>query len=171
MPPSLAMRSAIVTRRCKLSLPDSFAEGGGGGVEGGTDETGSVPLPLMGDDEGGNCGMPGDFDGAWNRGSMGSEVASVERTVSPNRGVAHHQCPHLVLRSLEGGVKVLVSSTVVIRALKLQELSVLRTEPSHVSLHDWTVSLCSYETRRFCAHQVLEVGWWACELVHGDVEL
>jgi hypothetical protein len=75
------MRSAIVARRCKLSLPHSFAEGGGGGVvggvEGGTDETGSVP--LMGDDERGICGMLGDFNEAWNRGSMGSEVASVEK--------------------------------------------------------------------------------------------
>jgi hypothetical protein len=69
-------------------------------------------------------------------------------------------------------MKVLVSS-VVIRALKSQELSVLRTEPSHVSLHDWTVSLCSGETLRFCAHQVLELGWWACvlEWVHGELEL
>jgi hypothetical protein len=70
-------------------------------------------------------------------------------------------------------VKVLVSSTVVIWALKLQELSVSRTEPSHVSLRDWTVSLGSGEILRFCAHQVLEVGWWACVLVwvHGEVEL
>ena len=69
-------------------------------------------------------------------------------------------------------MKVLVSS-VVIRALKSQELSVLHTEPSHVPLHDWTVSLCSGETLRFCAHQVLEVGWWACVLVwvHGELEL
>lgn len=87
-----------------------------GGVECGTGETGSVP--LVGDGERGICGMLGDFDGAWNRGSMGSEVASVERTVSRNRGVTHHQCPHLVLLSLEGGVKVHVSSTAVLWALK-----------------------------------------------------
>lgn len=48
-----------------------------------------------------------------------------------------------------------------------------RTEPIHVSLHDWTVSLCSGETLRFCAHQVLGVGWWACVSVWvlGEVEL
>jgi hypothetical protein len=69
-------------------------------------------------------------------------------------------------------MKVLVSS-VVIWGLKSQGLSLLRTEPSHVSLHDWTVSLCSGETLRFCAHQVLEVGWLACVLVwaHGELGL
>jgi hypothetical protein len=69
-------------------------------------------------------------------------------------------------------MKVLVSSTVVIWALKPQELSPLRTEPSHVSLHDRALSLCSGATLRFCAHQVLEARWWACVLVwaHGEVE-
>jgi len=95
------------------------------------------------------------------------------RTVSRNKGVPHHRYPHLVLLSLEGGVKVLVSSTVVIWALESQEPSALRTEPSHVSLHDWTVSLLSEENLRFCAHQALEVRWWACVLVwvHREVEL
>jgi len=63
-----------------LSLPDSFADEGvggvSGGVVGGTDERGSVP--LMGDDERG-IGMLGDNNGVWNRGSMGSEVVSVAR--------------------------------------------------------------------------------------------
>jgi hypothetical protein len=79
-----------------------------------------------------------------------------------------HQCLHLTLLSLERGLKALVSSVVI-----WEELSVLRTEPSHVSLHDWTVNLCSGETLRFCAHQVLEVGWWVSVLVwaHGELEL
>jgi hypothetical protein len=60
-----------------LSLPDSFAEGGvAGGVAGGTDESESVP--VMGDAERG-IGVLGDFNGTWNRGSMGSGVVSVVR--------------------------------------------------------------------------------------------
>jgi hypothetical protein len=58
IPPSLAMRSAIVLRRFNSSFPpDSFAGGAGDGVAGDADERLSVPLVADGEK-----GM-GDLDG------------------------------------------------------------------------------------------------------------
>jgi hypothetical protein len=85
IPPSFAMRSAIVLRRLNSPFPsDSSAGGTGDGVAGDPDE--GVSLPLIGGGEWGIVVVLGDLDGIRNRGSIGSGLRSVSTRVWYRRG-------------------------------------------------------------------------------------
>lgn len=157
MPPSFAMRSAIVLRRFRSSFPsDSLAAGGtGGGVAGDADERGSVPLIGGGERE--IVVVLGDLDGAWNRGSIGSRSESVSTRGRYRREVAHRRRCRRIPLSPAGEVQVPVSSMGAMWVLGPQQLIPRHTDPSHVSLRGLAASPCSGETPYFCVHQEQEV--------------